>query len=143
MHLSNQTRDNEIITSALEIVDNELWFPNYSKYRTSWCLMLLSLLVFNPEFNEIEINIDKLYSKALVIWELHHLNNAKLGLPVPEPPTLAQMQDAVNYFIIKNMVISKVTDPVKSIKEYREAKKTKLVKKENRSLLDRILLLLK
>lgn len=143
MHLSNQFKDHKIKQSLSEIIDNKLWFPDYSKFRTSWCLMYLALFVFRPEFNEIEVNIDKLYSSALVEWELHHLDNASSGLPMPEPPTLAQMQDAVNYFIIKNMVISKVTDPVKSIKEYRETSHARLVKKEKKTMLDRILLFLR
>jgi len=140
MHLSSQVKNNKIRPSALEIVDNQLWFPQYSVYKTSWCLKYVALIVLDPQFNDIEINIDKLYSSALVDWELHHLDNTKQGLPVPDPPYLYQMQDAVNYFIYKNIVISKVTDPVESIKKYRQAKATKLVKKENKSLLDRVIL---
>jgi len=80
--------------------------------------MYVSSVVLNPHFNEIELNIDKLYQSALFAWDLHYLPHIENNIPVPPPPALSQMEDAARYFMLKKVVVSKLTPATKTKEEF-------------------------
>ena len=98
-----------------EILSPPLWFPYYSVLRTAFCKKWLALIILDPEFKEKEVSIDKLYQSLLYEWELHHYSNHIRGIPIPTPPHLYQLEDAVKYFYYKQVVIETIRPSTKYI----------------------------
>jgi len=91
-----------------ELISPPLWFEGYSIYRTAWCKNWVALVILDPQFTQKDFSIDELYQSILYEWELHHYPNAPLGIPVPNPPQLYQLEDAVKYFYYKQVVIETI-----------------------------------
>lgn len=96
-----------------ELVSPPLWFEGYSIYRTAWCKKWIALVILDPQFAQKDLSIDELYQSILYEWELHHYPNDRLGIPVPNPPQLYQVEDAVKYFYYKQVVIETIKPSTK------------------------------
>ena len=98
-----------------EILSPPLWFPDYSILRTTFCKKWLALIILDPEFKEKEVSMDELYQSLLYDWELHHYSNYIRGIPIPNPPTLSQLDDAAKYFYYKQVEIEAIRPSTKYI----------------------------
>lgn len=97
---------NELSTAKrMEIVDGSLWFKGYSIYLTAWCKKYLAIKIFDPNYDRrVHLDIKELYREVLLDWELHHFSSIERGIPVPLPPKLFQLEDAVRYFEAKKLI---------------------------------------
>jgi hypothetical protein len=91
-----------------EIVSPPLWFEGYSIYRTAWCKKWVAIVIFDPQFAQKDLSIDELYQSILYEWGIHHYPNDLHGIPVPNPPQMYQLEDAVKYFYYKQVVIETI-----------------------------------
>ena len=98
-----------------ELISPPLWFEGYSIYRTAFCKIWVASVILNPEFKQKDLSIDDLYRSLLYEWELYHYPNYDRGIPVPNPPQLYQLEDAVKYFYYKQVVIETVRPSTKYI----------------------------
>jgi hypothetical protein len=96
-----------------ELISPPLWFEGYSIYRTAWCKKWVAMVILDPQFSQKDLSIDELYQSILYEWELHHYPNDALGIPVPNPPQLYQLEDAVKYFYYKQVVIEHIRPSTK------------------------------
>jgi hypothetical protein len=110
-----------------EIINPPLWFQGYSMFRTAWCKKWVALVIFDPEFSQKQVNIDELYQSILFEWQLHHYPNEELGIKIPNPPQMDQLEAAVKYFYYKQVVIETVIPSTRLFSEYSTRQDNRLI----------------